>query len=253
MADVEERNTWRLYRDLSWLWPLWGDPDGEYRDWCDHVTRLIRGHARRPTRTLLNMGCGGGKNAYNLKRDFAVTGIDISPAMLEQARQLNPECTFIEADMRDCDLGQWFDAVLIDDAVSYMINREELRAVFAIAWKHLAPGGVLVVGPDDTVETFRQNATSVSHAAGSTKPDDIDVVFVENAYDPDPDDETYEGTMVYLIRENGRLRVETDHHLLGLFPKQVWRDTLEDVGLEVSEDSYTEGEKVYANYVCVKP
>ncbi|MBN2006061.1 MAG: hypothetical protein JXA21_22075 [Anaerolineae bacterium] len=40
-------NEKRLYQDLSWLWPLWGDPDGDYAVWCARVTALIRQHARR--------------------------------------------------------------------------------------------------------------------------------------------------------------------------------------------------------------
>jgi len=152
-------NEKRLYDDLSWLWPLWGDPDGDYAEWCDRVTKVIRQHARRETHTLLNMGCGGGKNAYNLKRNFAVTGIDISPAMLDLARKLNPECEFLIADMRDFDLGRQFDAVLIDDAISYMVSPSELHAVFAMAYRHLSSGGVMVVSPDETTETFRQNTT----------------------------------------------------------------------------------------------
>lgn len=260
MAD---ENTFRLYSDLAWLWPLWGNPDGEYADWCAHVTALIGKHSRRETISLLNMGCGGGKNVYNLKKQFQVTGIDISPHMLDLARKLNPECEFVQADMRGCDFGREFDAVLIDDAISYMTSREELRDVFAAAFQHLRAGGVMVVSPDETKETFRQSATRVSHAEGSAKAENVDVVFVENDYDPDPDDDTYEGTMVYLIREEGELRVETDHHLLGLFTHAVWRESLEKVGFEIFEHAYTENresvnpdgseeEKIYKTYACVK-
>lgn len=93
-----------LYSDYAWLWPLWGDADGEYAEWCDLVQRLIQTHARRELHTLLNLGCGGGKNVANLKQYYAVTGVDISSAMLDLARQLNPECTFVQTDMRTCQL-----------------------------------------------------------------------------------------------------------------------------------------------------
>jgi SAM-dependent methyltransferase len=245
-------NEKRLYQDLSWLWPLWGDPDGDYAEWCNRVTQLIRHHAQRETHTLLNMGCGGGKNAYNLKRNFAVTGIDISPAMLDLARKLNPECAFLIADMRDCDLGRQFDAILIDDAVSYMVNRSELRAVFAMAYHHLSPGGVMVVSPDETTETFHQNATRVSYAEAKSKPANLDVVFIENYYDPDLTDDVYDGLILYLIRENGELRIEPDHHLLGLFPLDIWLTTLREVGFEVHEDPDPDREGG-TTFVCVKP
>ncbi len=87
--------TRRLYTDLAWLWPLWGDAATEYAHYCQHVTALIRQHARQPVATLLDIGCGGGKNILNLRRAFDVTGLDISPAMLAQAQELNPGCTFV--------------------------------------------------------------------------------------------------------------------------------------------------------------
>jgi trans-aconitate methyltransferase len=68
---------------------------------------------------LLDIGCGGGKNVLNLKRQFAVTGVDLSSAMLAQAKELNPECMFVQGDMRTFRLDRTFDAVLMDDALSY--------------------------------------------------------------------------------------------------------------------------------------
>ena len=135
-ANVYDAQANALYRsalgpvcDLAWLWPLWGEPS-EYAPYCAHVTRLIRQYARREVRSLLNLGCGGGKNIFNLRQDFAVTGLDISPAMLDLARRLNPECRFVQADMRTFSLPERFDAILIDDAISYMTTEADLRAVF---------------------------------------------------------------------------------------------------------------------------
>jgi hypothetical protein len=66
-------DTRRLYTDLAWLWPLWGDAATEYAPCAQHATGLIRKYAERPASTLLNIGCGGGKNALTLRRHFAVT------------------------------------------------------------------------------------------------------------------------------------------------------------------------------------
>ena len=184
-------NIIHLYNDLAWLWPLWGDATTNYADWCNQVTRLIRQYSKRDVHTLLNMGCGGGKNVFNLKNQFAVTGIDISRAMLDLARQLNPECQFVLGDMRNCSLGQEFDAILVDDAVSYMASRADLAAVAQNAYRHLRAGGIMVVEPDFTKETFQQNRTRVTYANPKVKPDHLDVVFIENDYDPDPTDDSY--------------------------------------------------------------
>jgi len=72
----------RLYDDLAWLWPRWGNATGEYANHCDYITKLIKQYCKRDVCSLLNMGCGGGKNAFNLKKYFVVPGIDITPAIL---------------------------------------------------------------------------------------------------------------------------------------------------------------------------
>jgi len=249
----------RLYNDLAWLWPLWGSPSGDYARWCAQVIRLIERYAARPVGTILNMGCGGGKNAWSLKGRYAVTGIDLSPAMLALARQLNPECKFIQADMRNFDLGFTFDAILVDDAISYMTGLKELQGVFAAAYHHLAPGGVLLVSPDEIRESFRQNHTEATpaegagfHWPGQDWPADLDVVFIENYYDPDPADSTYEATFLYLIRQAGQLRIETDRHILGLFSLDEWRGALRIAGFELHEERDTEFERQPPIFVCRK-
>jgi SAM-dependent methyltransferase/GNAT superfamily N-acetyltransferase len=246
------QNTFRLYGDLAWLWPFWGDPAEEYADYCGQVALLMRAHAQKPVRSLLNIGCGGGKNVFNLKKHYDVVGIDLSPAMLELAKKLNPECEFLQGDMRTFSLGRRFDAILMDDGISYMASREDLQAAFRVASEHLNPGGVMIVGPDNTTETFFQNRTVATTAVGSARPDNVEVIFVENDYDPDPTDDHYEGTMIYLIREDGKLRVETDRHTLGLFPLQVWREALMSAGFVIREEEYVEDGRAHVTFACVK-
>jgi SAM-dependent methyltransferase len=244
---VEE--TRRLYTDLAWLWPLWGDAATEYAHYSEHVTALIRKYSERQAIMLLDIGCGGGKNVFNLKRDFKVTGLDLSPTMLAQAKELNPECAFVQGDMRSFRLNSSFDAVLMDDAIAHMNSRADFAAAFRTAHAHLNPGGVLIATPDATVESFQQNKTS-THSATR---DGLDVVFIENVYDPDPTDEQYEATILYLIREQGSLRIETEHWDMGLHSLDTWRHVLSDTGFQVHEEPYSLGEDDYTVFVCVKP
>ena len=245
-------STSRLYTDLAWLWPMWGDPADEYAHYCCHVTGLIERHARQPAGTLLDIGCGGGKNVFNLKRTFSVTGVDLSPTMLAQAKALNPESTFVHGDMRTFSLGRRFDAVLMDDAISYMTCLADFEAAFRTASAHLIPGGVLVATPDVTAETFRQNRTTATPATRTNTEAELDVVFVENVYDPDPADEHYEATILYLIRDHGRLRIETDYWRMGLFSLDTWRRVLREAGFEVHEGRYEADEDEYVVFACVK-
>jgi len=244
-------NIVHLYNDLAWLWPLWGDPTTTYADWCKRIMQIIQQFSRRGAHTLLNMGCGGGKNIFTLKQKFEVTGVDISPAMIDLAKQLNPECKFILGDMRTCSLGSDFDVVLVDDAISYMKSKTDLVAVFQNAYRHLLVGGLMIVEPDYTKETFEQNLTRVSYANAKCKPANVDVTFIENNYDPDPGDNTFEDTIIYLIREKGMLRIEKDISEFGLYTQNEWRAALREVGYEVYEEAST-GEQNSMIFVCEK-
>jgi SAM-dependent methyltransferase len=237
----------RLYKDLAWLWPLWEDVK-VYRPESEQFARLIKKFAKIKVRTLLDIGCGGGKNDFHLKRHFAVTGIDKSDSMLANARKLNPECDYFQKDMRSFDLKQQFDSVFINDAVTYMKTEQELLKVFRMAHKHLKSGGVMISYPDRCKERFKQNETTV----WTSKHKDLDITFIENNYDPDPKDQTYETMFIYLIRRNGKLRIEQDFHICGLFGLEVWRKFLKKAGFEVTEEEDEESGDIPV-FSCVKP
>jgi hypothetical protein len=136
----------------------------------------------------------------------------------------------------------------MDDAISHMNCRADFVAAFRTAYTHLKPGGVLIATPDVTIETFQQNKTTTTPAAR----DGLDIVFVENVYDPDPTDEQYETTILYLIRDHGHLRLETDHWTMGIFSLDTWRHVLRETGFEVHEGRYNLGEDEYTVFACVK-
>ncbi len=237
----------RLYDDLAWLWPLWEDVE-VYRPESELFAKLIKKHAKVEVHTLLDMGCGGGKNVFHLKRHFAVTGIDRSDAMLVNARKLNPECEFYRKDMRRFNFKRRFDSVFINDAITYMKTEHEMLNVFHMAYKHLRDGGVMISYPDRCKERFKQNETTV----WTSRHNDTDLTFIENDYDPNPKDQTYESTFIYLIREKGKLRIEHDLHVCGLFGLDVWRKLLRKVGFRVFEHEDKNWEEIPV-FVCIKP
>ncbi len=226
----------RLYADLAWLWPIISPPQ-DYVSEAGEFIEAIHQHARFEVKTLLDLGCGGGHNDHALQERFQVTGVDLSEAMLSLARRLNPEVTYLVGDLRTVRLGQLFDAVVIADAITYMLDEADLRAAFATAFAHLKPGGVFITYVEETPDRFQQNGTSTSTRVQG----DLEVVLIENDYDPDPSDTIYEMTFVYLIRQAGQLRIETDHHLGGIFPLQTWVRCMEEVGFEVRVLDFEEG------------
>ena len=95
---------------------------------------------------VCDMGCGPGQVARYLHDAGAtVFGLDLSPQMLEQARQLNPDISFREGNMLALDLQ---DGTLAGIAAFYAIvniPKESLPLVFREMERVLQPGGLLLL------------------------------------------------------------------------------------------------------------
>ena len=215
-----------LYDELAYLWPVISPPE-DYADeavyWRDALRRYL-GDGRH---SLLELGVGGGHNLSHLTAEFDAVAVDISPNMLELSRRLNPTVEHHMGDMRTFRLpGRVFDAVLIHDAICYMLTEDDLRAVFATARAHLRPGGLLLVGPDLVRDTFRPGMK----LNWSTEKDGVQVNTEEIVYDADPSDTMVESHFTYTINERGTRRVERDVHVSGLFPIATWKSLMEEAG-----------------------
>jgi SAM-dependent methyltransferase len=220
----------RLYKDLSWLWPLWEKVE-EYKPESREFIRLVN-HLFPNAKTLLDIACGGGKNDYYLKRRFLVTGVDLSPQMIAQARKLNPSASYQVGDMRSYDLKKQFDVVFFNDGIIYMTNISDLTKALRNAWRHLKPGGLMVLYVEDCKERFEQSKTSVWRSVRGG----ADITYIENDYDPDRKDDAFEMNFLYLIREKGKLRLEHDTHTAGLFTLARWRKAIKDAGFRIIVD-----------------
>ncbi len=109
----------------------------------------------RPGDRLLEVGCGTGRVALRLAAaGRTVFGLDIDEAMLERAvaraftldRRTRDAIEFACEDMRDFDLGQKFDCVLVPYNTMQLLDgsAERVSALVAMA-RHLVPGGRLVL------------------------------------------------------------------------------------------------------------
>ena len=130
-----------------------------------------------------------------------------------------------------------------------MLTEADLAAAFATAHAHLQPGGVFCTYAEYTRERFVQNHNKCWPQGRG----DTECTFLENAYDPDASDTTFEATFVCLVREQGKLRIETDQELLGLFDLPTWRRLLAAAGFEVVETHLDdEDEPPIPMFVCLK-
>lgn len=232
----------RLYHDLAPLWPLLSPPadyEPEAATIRDVLYEKLGRVAHGEPHALLELGAGGGHTLCHLADEYACVAVDLSDAMLANCRALNPAIETIVGDMRTLRLNRAFDAVLIHDAIDYLTSVDDLRATFATAAAHLQPGGVLLVAPTYTAETF----TDHEHTSDANENDELELRYVSYVCRTEPSDCTFEMRMVLLIRErcegepHGRLRIEYDTHTCGLFSQQTWIELMREAGFEVETRS----------------
>jgi SAM-dependent methyltransferase len=108
----------------------------------------------RPGR-VLELACGTGRIALplaargiDLREDFSLVGLDISPSFLRRAEEKLAETPdgdrvrFVEGDIRDFDLGESFDLIIIGfNSLAYIHTIDDHLAHLDCVRRHLAPGG----------------------------------------------------------------------------------------------------------------
>jgi len=95
----------------------------------------------------LDFGCGVGRLTRALARHFeSCLGVDISPAMIEQARRINaawPSCRFeVVSDLRALESGS-FDLVLTKSVLQHLPDRRAMVASLTELVRLLRPNGLL--------------------------------------------------------------------------------------------------------------
>jgi SAM-dependent methyltransferase len=145
----------------------------DYNGETQMLGRLFQKYSAQPVRSILDLGCGTGNHALRLAaQGYRVVGIDRSEEMLTIANQKADEqavnIPFHHADIRDADLGEIFDAVLMMFAVlGYQIVDADVQRALQTARRHLQPNGllffdiwygpaVLAQGPEERVRTIEQ-------------------------------------------------------------------------------------------------
>ncbi len=250
-----QNEKWISYNALAWTEAIIARPE-DYAHETEFYINIIREKARIDVKTLLHPGCGAGCNDYTFKKHFRVTGVDISDGMLDIARGKNPEVAYLHGDMRSLNLKERFDAVAIPESIDYMVTLPDLERAINAACRHLNPGGLLLVAAK-VREEFSENNFCYTGAK-----DNVEITVFENNYIPEKNPSTYEATMIYLIRIDGRLSIQTDCHKLGLFSRDEWFMVFKNAGLEVTQaplhgayDRFIMGEGQYPMqvFVGVKP
>jgi dTDP-3-amino-3,4,6-trideoxy-alpha-D-glucopyranose N,N-dimethyltransferase len=195
------------------------------------LTAFIHQYRRSAGHRLLDVACGTGLHLSYLKQHFQVEGLDLDEQLLAMACQRNPDVPLHHADMVNFALGHTFDVVTcLFSAIGYVKTLANLSRAIQCMAQHLLPGGVLLIEPWFTPETWRPGTV---HARFIDEPDlklaRINTSFVEGRLSL--------MDMHYLIGTPEGTEHYVERHELGLFTSDEMTHALTTCGLEVAYDA----------------
>ncbi|MET0275343.1 MAG: class I SAM-dependent methyltransferase [Acidimicrobiia bacterium] len=182
-------------------------------------------------RSLLDVGCGTGVHLSHLAAHYPrVAGVDVSAAMLAEARLAFPALSFTEGDMRTFALDETFDVVTcLFSAIGYMTTPRDLDVAIENMAAHVAPGGVLIVEGWITPDAFLDGHASAHSVVGvdtaaarvmlSRRDGDVSVIDHH-----------------YVIATLDGIEHVVEEHRLGLFTFEQYRAAFERVGLRYARE-----------------
>jgi len=120
-----------------------------YGAWVAYVERILKQFGCRP-RTVLDLCCGTGSASLLLAgKGYDVSGVDVSPAMVEVARRKAEEngvrVDYCVQDASSLRLSTRFDLVVsLFDSLNYVLESAALQELFYRVSEHLRPTGLFV-------------------------------------------------------------------------------------------------------------
>jgi SAM-dependent methyltransferase len=162
MSKLSHQRDWEDLAGLDPLWAIMSAPEKRYSRW-QHSQFFATGQAEvaetlawtqrhglpSERRDALDFGCGVGRLTRALAEEFDMcVGVDISPAMVAQARELNVDVgniSFAVGDQDELPTGP-FDFVLTLIVLHHLRLDSDIQRAIAALSARIRPGGALVLG-----------------------------------------------------------------------------------------------------------
>ncbi|WP_230351388.1 trans-aconitate 2-methyltransferase [Lelliottia sp. WAP21] len=116
---------------------------------------------------VVDLGCGPGNSTALLRQRWPsaqITGVDVSPAMLEQARVALPDCRFVEMDIGKYRPAHPLSVIFANASLQWVPNHYELLPHLVSLLKL---NGVLAIQmPDNTMEPTHVAMREVAYEQG---------------------------------------------------------------------------------------
>ncbi len=196
----------------------------DYSAAADQLHGLVQ--ERRPgSRSLLDVGCGTGRHLAELQHRYDVAGLDLDPNLLAMARERLPDAPLHHGDMTAFDLSRRFDVVTcLFSSIAYVRTLDNMRSAIRRMAEHLEPGGLLLVEPWFSVDTYWTNTITANHL------DDPDLK-ISWMYVSELRDRISHLDIHYLVGTPDGVHAFNEVHEMGLFTPEEYGAAMTDVGL----------------------
>jgi ubiquinone/menaquinone biosynthesis C-methylase UbiE len=191
------------------------------------ILREIIDAAVPGARTVLDVACGTGEHAKFLKEKYAIDGVDLNEEYLRAARLKNPAGKYTRADMTDFDLGTTYDVVTcLFSAIGYVRTVDRMSRAIACMARHVRPGGVLIVEPWLTHESYNPGGTFIH--AGEIGTDKVCRMSLSRQ-----EEHLSVVLMHYLRTTADSIEHYSERLELGLFSREEMTRVFESAGMDV--------------------
>ena len=240
-----ERND-GIYGDFAAVYDRFMD-NTPYGEWCLVLTQLIEKYGvSKPERDseelleaernlVVDLGCGTGTLTELLyEKGYDMIGVDSSQDMLnialEKREMSGSEILYLQQDMRELELYSTVGTVIsVCDSLNYILEEEELLAVFSLVNNYLYPGGIFIFD-FNTAYKYRE---VIGDTVIAENREDCSFIW-ENFYDPEEEINEYDLT-VFVREEEELFRKFTETHFQRGYTKEQIRALVEKAGMTLVE------------------
>lgn len=182
--------------------------------------------AERQDGAVLALACGSGQLIVPIaSRGLPATGLDMSQEMLTAARRravaAGARVEFVEADMRDFDLGQRFPLIFVArNSLLHLSEPDDFAALFAAVRRHLAPGGIFAFDIFNPDLRLLSRPTGQRFAVMRVDSDSYGELLVEATIDYDRHSQVNRATW-FISTAAQKDRWVAPIHLRSIFPQEL--------------------------------
>jgi len=203
--------------------------DEEYAPEARKIKELLAKHGVPTKGDLLILACGTGGHIPYFKDQYSVSGLDLSPDMLNLAKRKFPDITFHLGNLIDFELDATFDAMIcLYGSIGFVKTVDNLKASMKRIALHLRPNGIALITPWSTEEDFQALLV-----VDSVDKPEFKIARMEQVRLKEP--KVVEVTFHHLLGKNDDVTYHKQSMEIGLFSREEYESAMTEAGLKIVE------------------